>query len=295
MIFMSRTKVSKAVLQDIEGRFLFVKEESGMWELPGGKIKEGESRFEAAEREVQEETSLNLEKQEDLVRIELEDEETIECYMMYSKSFKGSLSLGEEIEDYQWVRKEDIESLEFHKDSAYNMAPIKYYKDYLSGNRDYGSGETISVVKALIQNEKGEFLAVKKSNVEKISSGQKFKKYGDMSGKWELPGGRIGKRKDENHTEAARRELKEELDIQVKNSTDIVREEIEEENIVDVFIILIGSDDWGGEIRLSEEHSNLKWVTPEEYLKLDWHKDAGYGYAPMKFLEKYLDLDAKYT
>ena len=293
---MAKTEISKILLQDIQGRFLFVKEkESNRWELPGGKIKNDESRFQAAQRELEEETALKLEDTEDLVRIELEDEKTVNCYVLYSGSFKEEISLGEELSGYKWLKKEDLTSLEWHRDSAYNIPSVKYFEDYLSSERNYGSGRKISVVKALIQNEKGKFLAVKKSDIEKISSGQKFKKYGNMSGRWELPGGRIGKKKGEDRFEAAQRELKEEIGIKVSNGIDIVREEIEEENVVDVFIVLFRSDDWIGEITLSEEHSELKWVSAEEYLNLDWHKDAGYGYSPMKFLKSYLDLEIDYS
>lgn len=293
---MSKTHLSKVLLQDSEGRFLFVKEKnSGDWELPGGKIKENESRFKAAEREIREETSLEIEDTEDMVRIELEDEEVVNCYILYSNSFKGEISLGEELSDYQWRDKKEVDELKWHRNSAYNISAIRYYEDYLSREGNYESGKNISVVKALIENREGDFLAVKKSDVEKISSGQRFKKYGEMSGKWELPGGRIGKKKDEDRFEAAERELEEELGIKVENGVDIVREEIEEENIVDVLIVLYRFEDWSGEVDLSEEHSKLNWVSPEEYLELDWHKDAGYGYAPMKFLTEYLNLDVNYS
>jgi 8-oxo-dGTP diphosphatase len=293
--------VAKGLIENEKGQFLMLKKSvdyeftAGKWEQPGGKIEEGENRFQALRREVKEETGLEIESPEDLVRIELEDENHINCYVLHSSDFSGDVELSGEHEEYRWVRPENFSELEWHRDSAYILPPGRYSEKYLKEKRDYGSGMEIAVVKALIQNEEGKFLAVRKSVIEKVSSGQRFKKYGDMSGKWELPGGRIGKKKDEDRFEASERELAEELGIEVSGCVDVVREEIEEENTVDVFIVLLRPEDWSGEVKLSEEHSGLEWVRPDGYLELDWHKDAGYGYSPMKFLEEYLNMDLQYN
>ncbi|MFB6175205.1 MAG: NUDIX hydrolase [Candidatus Nanohalobium sp.] len=315
---MDKVPVSKGLIENENGEFLMLKKAedydftAGKWEQPGGriqkldapnsisagdadgKIEERENRFEALKREVKEETGLEIEESEDLVRIELEDENHINCYVLHSSDFSGEIELSGEHEDFCWVRPEKFSELEWHRDSAYILPPGRYCEKYLKDERDYGSGMEIAVVKALVQNEEGKFLAVKKSVIEKVSSGQRFKKYGDMSGKWGLPGGRIGKRKDEDRFEALGRELAEELGIEVSGGVDVVREEIEEENTVDVFIVLLRPDDWSGQVELSEEHSAFEWVRPDEYLELDWHKDAGYGYSPMKFLDEYKDMDLRY-
>ena len=298
---MSKIPVAKGLIENENGQFLMLKKAddyeftAGKWEQPGGKIEQGENRFEALKREVKEETGLEIEDSQDLVRIELEDENHINCYILHSSDFSGEIELSDEHEQFRWVRPENFSELEWHRDSAYVLPPGRYSEKYLEKERDYGSGMEIAVVKALVQNEEGKFLAVKKSVIEKVSSGQRFKKYGDMSGKWELPGGRTGKRKDEDRFEALERELAEELSIDVSGGIDVVREEIEEENTVDVFIVLLRSDDWSGSIELSEEHSEFEWVGPDEYFELDWHKDGGYGYSPMEFLDEYLDMNLKYT
>ncbi|AOV94858.1 hypothetical protein AQV86_02940 [Nanohaloarchaea archaeon SG9] len=306
---MSKEKipVAKGLIENQDGKFLMLKKSkdyeftAGKWEQPGGKIEEGEDRFEALKREVKEETGLEIHGSEDLVRIELEDENHINCYVLHSSDFSGEIELSGEHEEFQWVRPEDFSELEWHRDSAYILPAARSSEKYLENRRDYGSGMEISVVKALVQNQEGDFLAVKKSVIEKVSSGEKFKKYGDMSGKWELPGGRIqetdgkvGKKKDEDRFKALKRELAEKLGIKVSGGVDVVREEIEEENTVDVFIVLLRPVDWEGEIELSEEHSEYEWVRPEEYLELDWHRDAGYGYSPMAFLDEYLEMDLNY-
>lgn len=292
--------VAKGLIQNEKGEFLMLKKAddydftAGKWEQPGGKIEEDENRFGAFRREVKEETGLEIGEMEDLVRIEIESKEKINCYVIHTEDFTGETELSEEHSEYGWFTAEDFMDKEAHRDSAYIIPAMKYCEKYLKNERDYGSGMEIAVVKALIQNEEGNFLAVKKAVIEKVSSGQKFKKYGDMSGKWELPGGRIGKRKDENRFKALERELSEELGIEVSGGIDIVREEIEEENTVDVFIVLLRPKDWDGDIGLSEEHSEYRWVDAEEYLGLDWHKDAGYGYSPMNFLKEYLKTDKSY-
>lgn len=297
---MTKVPVAKGLIENENGEYLMLKKSgdygftAGKWEQPGGKIEEGEDRFQALKREVKEETGLKIEDSKDIVRIELEDENHINCYVLHSSEFSGEIELSEEHEKFRWVKPEEFSKLGWHRDSAYVLPPGRYSEKYLEEERNYGSGIEIAVVKALVQNEDGDFLAVKKSVIEKVSSGQRFKKYGDMSGKWELPGGRVGKRKDENRFEALERELGEELGIDISGGVDVVREEIEEENTVDVFIILLRPEDWTGDIDLSEEHSEYEWVGPDEYLNIDWHKDAGYGYSPMKFLDEYLDMDLRY-
>lgn len=298
---MTKVPVAKGLIENKNGEFLMLKKAddydftAGKWEQPGGKVEEDEDRFKALKREIKEETGLEIESSEDLVRIELEDENHINCYVLHSSDFSGEIELSEEHEEFRWIRPENFSELEWHRDSAYVLPPGVYCEKYLENERNYGSGMEIAVVKALIQNREGKFLAVKKSVIEKVSSGQRFKKYGDMSGKWELPGGRVGKRKDEDRFEALERELKEELGIEVSGGIDVVREEIEEENTVDVFIVLLRPEDWSGSIELSEEHSKFVWVRTDEYLELDWHKDAGYGYSPMAFLDEYLDMDLRYS
>jgi len=293
-----KTPVAKALIRK-NSKFLMLKKSQDYdftghrWEQPGGKIEDGEDRFKALKREIKEETGLQIGKLEDLVRIEIEAEECINCYVIHVGEFSGDIELSDEHEDYRWVSAEEFGKMNHHRDSAYILPAMRYCDNYLLKQRDYGSYKDISVVKALIRNNEGDFLAVRKSVIEKVSSGQRFKKYGDMSGKWELPGGRIGAN-DEDRFDAAERELREELGIEIEKGVDIVREEIEEENTVDVYIVLYEPENWSGEVTLSDEHSELKWVSPKEYLDLDWHKDAGYGFSPMKYLEDYLELEKNY-
>jgi 8-oxo-dGTP diphosphatase len=69
------TEVAAGILLDAEGRYLLGqrpegKPYAGYWEVPGGKIENGESVFEALKRELQEELGIDIESSEDLVVLE---------------------------------------------------------------------------------------------------------------------------------------------------------------------------------------------------------------------------------
>jgi ADP-ribose pyrophosphatase YjhB (NUDIX family) len=58
---------TKALLQNQEGKFLFVQrakpyygEKKKSWDIPGGRINHGETQVEALQREIREETGLEL-------------------------------------------------------------------------------------------------------------------------------------------------------------------------------------------------------------------------------------------
>lgn len=291
-----KIKVVKVLVQNEEGEFLMLKKTSDYewmadkWEQPGGKIHDGEDSFEAAKREVKEETGLEAEGLNDLVRLELEDDETVECLVMFTDSFNGELKLEDEHQEYKWIDREEALELEWHRNAAYIIPVIKYLEDYLESEKNYGSGDEIKVVKLLIENENGEFLAMQKTAEDKVHSGHRYTLYGRMAGKWELPGGRF--KQASNRFEASKREIKEETGLELGEMNDVVREEIEEENDVDTFII--HCSDWQGEVEISREHNDFDWVTAEEYKEMNWHQDAGYGYPPMKFLEEYLEKEKNY-
>ncbi len=289
--------VVKVLLRNGNGKLLMLRKTgdydwmADRWEQPGGKIEEGEDRFQAAKREVKTETGLEVDEFEDLVWLEIEDDELVNCYVMYAQDFSGKVELSEEHQEHRWIDPEEARELDWHRDSAYIIPVIEFLDKYRETENSYGEGHEIDVVKLLIQNSDGKFLAMQKTPEDKVSSGEKYTLYGRMAGKWELPGGRFKGASD--RFEAAKREIKEECGIEIADLEDIVREEIEEVNSVNTFILF--AEDFEGEVRLSKEHVNYGWVTAEEYLQLDWHQDAGYGYPPMKFLEDYLEKQKSYS
>lgn len=144
------------------------------------------------------------------------------------------------------------------------------------------SGRKIVVSKALIQNSDGEFLAVRESEGRDKGT----------AGKWELPGGRV--KVGEDRFEAAEREIEEETGLKVSNGADVVRIGVESDHLVSCYIVYF--DEFEGEPRVREKghHEEFRWVKPEEFLKMDWHSDAGYDIVPMMYLEEYLEKDKIY-
>lgn len=279
-----KTKI-KLLIENEEGCFLL--RDNG---FPTKDIEDKLSRFQAAGKETSE-LGLNPNSFQDMVRLQIVDETSTNIYVIHVKDKNPEI----EDEKVEWVNEREIMIRDLSVEDSYMTVPVIFSEEYLKEERNYHEDVTeIEVAKPLIRNDEGKFLAVKKSHAQKISSGEKFKKYGRMAGKWELPGGRIGKKEGENRFQAAKREIKEEIGIKLKGQgKDVIREDIEENHNVKTYILLY--DDWEGEIKLSEEHNAYRWVTPLQYLNLNWHQDAGYGHPPMKHLQHYLKMNKKYS
>lgn len=138
--------------------------------------------------------------------------------------------------------------------------------------------DRIEVAKVLIENDDGEFLVVQKSG-----------SYDWKADKWELPGGKI--EKDEDRFQAAKRELDGETGLKAADLQEVIRVEVEESGdekpVVDCWILHTTS--FSGEIEISDEHQDYRWVSGEEFLDMDWHRDAGYALPAMINLENYLE------
>ena len=101
-----------------EGKILFVQEEKkaikGLWDLPGGKVKHGENIYEAAKREVLEETGYDI-KIDSLLLIQNYVTDKGEMLILY---FNASL-LNDiqkdyrkyEINDVKWLTLEEIKNI----------------------------------------------------------------------------------------------------------------------------------------------------------------------------------------
>ena len=126
-------KVAKVIVRNNEGKILAVREkESQQWELPGGKIKENEDRFEASKRELKEETGFEAENFEDVVRVEVEDSEAVNCWITFTEDFSGEIELDEgELDDWRWVTAKEYRELDWHADSGYAVPAIRFLDDYL--------------------------------------------------------------------------------------------------------------------------------------------------------------------
>jgi len=129
---MSKIDVSKVLIQNEEEYFLVVQErESEQWELPGGKIKDNEDRFKAAKRETLEEVNLELRDLEEAVRVEVEDIDCVNCWILYTENFEGSIEIGEdELMDWKWVTAKEYRELDWHADAGYAIPAMRYLEEY---------------------------------------------------------------------------------------------------------------------------------------------------------------------
>jgi len=111
----------------------------------------------------------------------------------------------------------------------------------------------IQVVGAAIINDSGELLCAQRG-------------YGSLIGKWEFPGGKV----EENETdqEALKREIKEELNIDIEVS-DLIDENYNEYADKNINLKVYKCKYISGEIH-DTEHQALKWNKPEDAEFLDW-------------------------
>lgn len=84
-----------------------------MWELPGGKVENGEHFADALVREIKEETSLDASVGDfcDAVQNDYAHKRTVQL-MMYMDDVEGQVKISEEHTDYMWADLEKIKTLE---------------------------------------------------------------------------------------------------------------------------------------------------------------------------------------
>lgn len=111
----------------------------------------------------------------------------------------------------------------------------------------------IQVVGAAIINDSGELLCAQRG-------------YGSLIGKWEFPGGKV--EEDETDQEALKREIKEELNIDIEVG-ELIDENYNEYSEKNINLKVYKCKYISGEIS-DTEHQALKWNKPDEAESLDW-------------------------
>jgi 8-oxo-dGTP diphosphatase len=109
----------RALLADENNKILILKRSTesktnpGKWELPGGKVDQGESFDQALIREVYEETQLKI-SLEHVVGISEQNLHLIRAVhiIMSGKIINGNLNLSNEHEGYAWVFFENLQEYE---------------------------------------------------------------------------------------------------------------------------------------------------------------------------------------
>ncbi len=132
--------------------------------------------------------------------------------------------------------------------------------------------------KCIIINNEGKILALKR---EPSDHGR--------GGAWDLPGGTY--ERGEDVIDSIKREVKEEVDLTVlnlyplylanglDNASQFVDSEI-------VFAVTHVCAEWVGEVKISYEHTEYRWVTPEEFMAYDFGNDGGFF---KKSIEAYIE------
>ncbi len=129
-------------------------------------------------------------------------------------------------------------------------------------------------VKAFIRNDEGKILILKEAD-----------EYSDGTNpeKWQIPGGRL--KPGERYNQALKREIKEEtnLEIEIEDPFTIGewRPKIQGEKF-QIVAVFFKCRKTLGEVKLSEEHSEYRWINPENPPNLDF-----IGNVPER-IEKYL-------
>ncbi|MFV2059803.1 MAG: Nudix family hydrolase [Gammaproteobacteria bacterium] len=111
--------VAVAVIRDELGRLLIAKrhafqDQGGLWEFPGGKLKQGEHVIDALQREIKEETNLELNYFRPLLKVEhAYPEKTVLLDVWLAGGVQSIDATGSEGQELQWVYPADLNQYHF--------------------------------------------------------------------------------------------------------------------------------------------------------------------------------------
>ena len=114
-------------------------------------------------------------------------------------------------------------------------------------------------MKAIIRNSKGKILAVQRCGEQDVEGGI-----------WDIPGGRLFG--GEDPVDWLKRRIREETGMKVKIKRPFNVWSFMPNNLLQVVVITMVADYVESQIRLSEENSDYKWVTPLGFLRLNAHQ-----------------------
>lgn len=140
------------------------------------------------------------------------------------------------------------------------------------------------IQKCIMINRDGKILALKRAPDDH-----------SRGGNWDLPGG--GYEQGEDAIEAIKREVMEEVGLTVISASPVyftnrigVSKGFFEGDTV--FGACYVSSNWTGEVILSNEHVEFRWVTPVEFKTFDFGADSGFfAEAIEAYVKRYNDLN----
>lgn len=108
----------RGIIKNDSGEILIVKRhpksrtDPEMWELPGGKVEEGEFFADALVREIKEETNLDVEIGDfcEAVQNDYPHKRTVQI-MMYLVDAEGEVKISDEHTEFMWASLEKIKTL----------------------------------------------------------------------------------------------------------------------------------------------------------------------------------------
>jgi 8-oxo-dGTP diphosphatase len=110
---------ARVLIQDEAGRWLMLRRgpdtswNPGKWDFPGGKIKKGENLEEALQREVFEETGLEVSVRSFYGAAEDETHSLRVIHIVMTGDVKaGEIRLDDESEEYAWVEPSNLSTLD---------------------------------------------------------------------------------------------------------------------------------------------------------------------------------------
>ncbi|MDP1818332.1 MAG: NUDIX hydrolase [Acidimicrobiales bacterium] len=97
------------------------------WSLPKGKLEPGESHRQAALREVEEETGLRCDAQEELLEVRYADRKGRPKRVRYwaMERVDGSFQPNDEVDEIRWVPVEEVERLVSYPRDARVVAGLR--------------------------------------------------------------------------------------------------------------------------------------------------------------------------
>lgn len=122
--------VVAAVIKDENGKILITqrnlkKAQGGLWEFPGGKIEQNETKENAIVREIKEELEIDIQVESYLAeKVFNYPEKDINLIALECKKVSGDIKLLEH-EDYRWIDNSELGNFEFAPADLFIVEKLK--------------------------------------------------------------------------------------------------------------------------------------------------------------------------